>query len=173
MLPQRKDAGDRQGQQNIGTLLSGRETKLRICRQKGALPKLEGENPEESSALACADKTFKFKPLPALAPRYDGFDAHPHYFIVGGLVWTEMSIPLFLEKAKAKAEWPTTTLNMAVHNWKMDDNHKLVVLLDVLTDDVNTYLNLQTLGILWHVNNRPVRGIREMIRIIGDLIKEG
>ena len=46
-------------------------------------------------------------------------------------------------------------------------------LLDVLTDKVNTYLNLQTLGILWTVNNRPVRSIREMIQIIGDLIQEG
>lgn len=177
MSPARKTGATEK--KSIGQLMSGRDTTLRVCRKKDKLPKNDGDNPKETSALICVDKTFQFKPLPALSPRYDGFDAKPHYFIIGGLVWTEMSIPLFLEKAKAKVDWPTATLNNAVHNWKLDDptagsdDHKLVVLLDVLTDDANTYLNLQPLGILWHVNNKPIRSIRQMIKVVAGVVKQG
>lgn len=117
------------------------------------------------------------KPLPAMAPRYDGADARPSYVIVGGLVFTVFSTPLFQQATSGSKTFaalmgeapslhiPQSVLNEALYRWRSNANETagLVVLLRGLKHSVNRGYNLDTVRVLRRVNGQKVDGLLQLV----------
>merc|ERR1711920_855102 len=123
------------------------------------------------------DVSVEFGPLRALAPRYDGIDAKPSYVIVGGLVFTHFSTPLFNQAAQGSGglaaligggpalNIPQSVLSEAMYRWRKAEmgDDGLVVLLRVLKHSVNAGYDLDAVRILRRVNGKNVSGLAGLL----------
>lgn len=122
--------------------------------------------------------SVEFGPLPSMAPRFDGIDAKPSYVIVGGLVFTHFSTPLFNQASQGSGglaalmgggpalSIPQSVLSEAMFRWRTAGvgDSGLVVLLRVLKHSVNAGYDLDAVRILRRVNGKNVTGLASLIQ---------
>merc|ERR1712113_1008012 len=121
-------------------------------------------------------------PIPPLAPRFHGYDSVPDFVLIGGLVFTRGTVPLkreYLLARNNKQQCPFIA-DSQVWNYfdayKEDEEHELVVLLTILTHDVNIGYGLEHVGILDTFDEHKVRSLKELARLYGERMatpKEG
>jgi len=104
---------------------------------------------------------FKASVLAQNAPRFDNMDAHPSWVIVGGLVFTKFSIPLYKQFG---ATPPMPTLMQGLHNFHPEEpDRDVVVLLDILPAAFNTDYDVPKLAALGKINGKPVTKLADVI----------
>jgi len=131
----------------------GERTDLLVLRRKG------GSAYEEKVSV-------EFKPIPPLLPRFDGYDALPSYFIFGGLVFTRLSIPFYQEYCVSE-EMQTLVVPEAalekVRVWR-ESQEEVLILMRVLTHDVNEGIDRLSVRLLESVNGEPVCTMDGLVR---------
>lgn len=108
-------------------------------------------------------------PIPALAPRFHGFDCTPEYLLVGGLVFTRVTVPLrmqYLAAQKTKT-YSGPSLGMVwdpgFMAYKETEEHDAVMLLRILQHDIN--IGCPGLArILATLNEREIRSLPALAR---------
>eukprot|EP00406_Dinophysis_acuminata_P002139 CAMPEP_0179214168 /NCGR_PEP_ID=MMETSP0797-20121207/2156_1 /TAXON_ID=47934 /ORGANISM="Dinophysis acuminata, Strain DAEP01" /LENGTH=530 /DNA_ID=CAMNT_0020920151 /DNA_START=39 /DNA_END=1631 /DNA_ORIENTATION=+ len=108
------------------------------------------------------EDTVTFSPIPPLAVRFDRYDSSPRYILLGGLVFSVMTIPLFSEYAEAKKEerrilLPNSVYLSATDEWKEHEDQEMVVLLRTLKHTVNLGYDCSEVRQLKRFNGIPVR----------------
>jgi len=107
--------------------------------------------------------TVVFEPIPALLPRYHGFDAKPSYFIIGGFVFTRLSTPLLLELSVP------ASLLQKLRTWR-NDTEEVVILQRVLQNSVNEGVEASSVRVLQDINGTPITTmdglVTETMRIV-------
>jgi len=109
-----------------------------------------------------------FEPVPSLAPRYTSITALPRYVIIGGLVWTQYSMPL---RSEAKHEVPPLTDFVAFMKWKKGDE-EIVVLGSRLTDSVNEFYEVPRLEICRTFNNKNITNLATLVKLYWQNVQE-
>jgi S1-C subfamily serine protease len=112
--------------------------------------------------------------IPPLLPRYVNLDAHPSYFIVGGLVFTRLSMPLLHELLSSLDENDALRSGMLLREaqrWREHLDEEVVILLTVLRHDVNEDIRADTgLRIVTQVNDQPVASLSALVRATMSII---
>lgn len=117
-------------------------------------------------------------PIPPLAPRFHAYDSIPDFVLIGGLVFTRGTVPLYreyLEARKKKSPYPYVAdvqVWKYFDSYKEDRDHELVVLLTILTHDVNIGYGLGHVGILEAFNEQKVRSLHELARMYGQHMRK-
>jgi S1-C subfamily serine protease len=162
---------DRNGDSKIASkfsdIIHSEQTRLTVLKRNG--PDSSDANMRGKEIVIGGDSTIAFKPIPPLAPRYEGVDAFPSWFVTGGLVWTRFTMPLLEEWLGSKQALPCLTTNTALHQWKKHDMHQVIVLVDTLTDPVNMYLDLPKLSILHSINGQLIESMQDLIETVTGL----
>jgi len=105
-----------------------------------------------------------FAPIPTLAGRYDGYDSSPQYVIIGGLVFTQHSVPLVDEYLKVDKSQRTIVMGQdeifaGISAWKDAPEHEAVLLLRKLKHSVNRGYGGSMVARLERFNGEPVRSL--------------
>jgi len=116
-------------------------------------------------------------PIPPLAPRFHAYDCVPEYLVVGGLVFTKVTVPLKREYAEAAHARSLGTLQLrsavwdaAIKAYKGDPDHEIVILLRILEHDVNIGCP-SSARILEAVNDVVIHNLRELAQSIANALK--
>jgi hypothetical protein len=108
---------------------------------------------------AVMEKTVCFRPLPPLSPRFDRYDADPEYVLIGGFVFTKMTVPLIMEMRHAMQNGRGARMSpgvvKAMSKWKKGDE-EIVLLISVLRHRVNRGYDVSTVRIVESVNGKEV-----------------
>jgi len=109
----------------------------------------------------------EFTPIPPLAARFDRYDSAPRYLVLGGLVFSVMTVPLFHEYCETKKEdrrilLPNTVYLAAVDEWKEDYEQEVVVLLRTLKHTVNLGYDCHEVRDLRRFNGQPVSNLAKL-----------
>lgn len=128
----------------------GEVTSFRVLR--------DGEEIEEQLAFA---------PISPLAKRFDRYDSSPRYLLVGGFVFSVMSLPLFTEFCELRREERRvnvthTTYHTAVKQWKEKEDEEVVILLRMLKHSVNLGYNCSATRVLKRFNGEPVLSLQQL-----------
>jgi hypothetical protein len=109
---------------------------------------------------AVLEKTVRFRPLPPLSPRFDRYDADPEYVLVGGFVFTKMTVPLIMEMRhgmqNGRGPRFSPAVVKAVSGWKKGDDEEVVLLIAVLRHKVNRGYDVRSVRIVESVNGKAV-----------------
>ncbi|KAL4419940.1 hypothetical protein ABPG75_007038 [Micractinium tetrahymenae] len=95
-------------------------------------------------------------------------NAPPSYYILGGLVFTPVTVPLL--RSEYGKEWdleaPVKLLNVMLHSQAQNNTEQVVVLSQVLAADVNVgfeeIVNTQVLK----VNGQPINNLRDLVAAV-------
>lgn len=117
--------------------------------------------------------TVALTPIPPLAPRFHGYDSQPDFVLVGGIVFTRGTVPLYNEYLQARRGNATRFISDSVvwdhyDAYKEDDRHELVVLLTILKHDVNLGYGIEHTGILEAFNEQKMKSLAEFARLLGE-----
>lgn len=161
---------DGQAISNEGTILlrlsSGQEVQLPFehlitSKRRGETTKLAVLRPggvEEEVTVA-------FAPIPPLLSRFDGCDATPSYFILGGLVFTRLSTPWYQEYL-ATEELQQVVVPEAVmekvRTWRAA-SEEVIILTRVLKHAVNEGVEPSSVRILESVNGERVETLHGLV----------
>eukprot|EP00985_Skeletonema_marinoi_P024378 scaffold16922_cov148-Skeletonema_marinoi.AAC.1 len=96
-----------------------------------------------------------------LVPQYDDFDAIPLYVVVGGCVFTPLSLPLVSEKKSNKS-----TSFSRYYRDQRSGNEQMIVLSKVLNDEVNVGYHGWKNLVLKSVNGFEPKNIQELVDVI-------
>jgi len=116
-------------------------------------------------------------PIPPLAPRFHGYDCVPEYLVVGGLVFTKVTVPLKREYAEAAHARSLGSLHVrsavwdaAIKAYKGNPDHELVILLRILEHDINIGCP-SSARVLEAVNDDAVHNLRELAQSVAAALK--
>ncbi len=96
-----------------------------------------------------------------VVPQYDDFDAIPLYAVVGGCVFTPLSLPLVSEKKSNKA----SSFGRYYRDQRCG-NEQIIVLSKVLNDEVNVGYHGWKNLVLKSVNGYEPKNIQELVDVI-------
>ena len=96
-----------------------------------------------------------------LVPQYDDFDAIPLYVVVGGCVFTPLSLPLVSEKKSNKS-----ASFSRYYRDQRSGNEQMIVLSKVLNDEVNVGYHGWKNLVLKSVNGFEPKNIQELVDVI-------
>lgn len=154
----------------------GEETALTILRRisehdaekDGDTTEHNSKEPSDASEATASEVvvTAKLKPIPPLAPRFHEIDARPEYVMLGGLVFSKVSVPLIqtnlgLYKAGETAIWIDVDY---ADSYKQRPTHEIVVLINVLKHDVNIGVPL-TSKVVKYVDDERVESLKHLAKI--------
>lgn len=131
-------------------------------KQKGEITRIKVlRNGEE------IEQQIVFAPIPPLARRFDRYDSSPRYLLVGGLVFSVMSLPLFNEFCELRREdrrlnVTTTTYFAAVKRWKDRPEQEVIILLRTLKHPVNLGYNFCSTRILSRFNGKSMESLAQL-----------
>mmetsp|Transcript_78575 Transcript_78575/g.173413 ORF Transcript_78575/g.173413 Transcript_78575/m.173413 type:complete len:519 (-) Transcript_78575:146-1702(-) len=113
------------------------------------------------------EQQIVFAPIPPLARRFDRYDSSPRYLLVGGLVFSVMSLPLFNEFCELRREdrrlnVTTTTYFAAVKRWKDRPEQEVIILLRTLKHPVNLGYNFCSTRILSRFNGKSMESLAQL-----------
>eukprot|EP00929_Paragymnodinium_shiwhaense_P071347 TRINITY_DN36283_c0_g1_i1.p1 TRINITY_DN36283_c0_g1~~TRINITY_DN36283_c0_g1_i1.p1 ORF type:complete len:583 (-),score=149.04 TRINITY_DN36283_c0_g1_i1:220-1968(-) len=123
------------------------------------------------------EKMAVCKPIPPLMARFHGNDCLPEYLLVGGLIFTKLTVPLKHEYSGAvhSRTYGDVIFRSAVWDaglkvYKAGAEHEVVILLRILEHD----LNIGCPGgvrILATVNGEPIKNLRDTARLVAGVLK--
>lgn len=106
-------------------------------------------------------------PSPYIAPRYHEADCQPSYYIVGGLVFTRFTLPLFEEALRDPSIMVESKLaQKAIDSFKQEDGEEIVLLLRILTHDVNYGYNTRGQKPVEKFNGVEVKSLRHLAEMV-------
>jgi len=113
------------------------------------------------------DIRVAFKPI---APRVPRYDTVPSYVVVGGLVFTKFTVPLYnafsaVGPRKFDQSVPSET-EQTLDTWKRDPDEDIVVLLDGLSAPVNEFYEFPRMSMLHSLNGEPVKSLAQLIELL-------
>lgn len=116
-----------------------------------------------------------FGPIPPLARRFDRYDSSPRYLLVGGLVFSVMSLPLFNEFCELRREdrrlnVTTTTYFAAVKKWKDRPEQEVIILLRTLKHPVNLGYNFCSTRILSRFNGKAMESLAQLAEEVSNAL---
>jgi len=112
---------------------------------------------------AVENLSVKFAPVPPLLPRYD---TKPDYALVGGLVFSKLTVPLLLEARQNGLMQPLQEAAHFLDKWRHDTTSDVVVLSGAVSDPANEFYSLPTLSRLHYVNGEPVTSLRGLVGLL-------
>ncbi|CAJ1399685.1 unnamed protein product [Effrenium voratum] len=103
-------------------------------------------------------------PLPQLVPRTPGVDARPSYLVVGGLVFTRLTLPWLLARFSEEVRKAPAELQAKLWEHKEHADQEVVVLAKVLSADLNYgYEEFQCCELLrFGAGGAPVRSLKQL-----------
>jgi hypothetical protein len=101
-----------------------------------------------------------------LVPQYDDFDAIPLYAVIGGCVFTPLSLPLVSEKKSGKA-----SSFIRYYREQRSGNEQVIVLTKVLNDEVNVGYHGWKSLVLKSVNGYEPSNMQELVDVLVRKIK--
>eukprot|EP00931_Biecheleriopsis_adriatica_P049872 TRINITY_DN28857_c0_g1_i1.p1 TRINITY_DN28857_c0_g1~~TRINITY_DN28857_c0_g1_i1.p1 ORF type:complete len:562 (-),score=94.41 TRINITY_DN28857_c0_g1_i1:120-1805(-) len=118
-------------------------------------------------------------PIPPLAPRFHGYDCCPEYLLVGGIVFVTGCVPMYHDYIQGRSQSRNasrfisdTCIWSSFNEFKQDEDHELVCLLNILKHDVNLgYGPDDHLGILEYFNDQPVRNLKSLASMVGSVMR--
>eukprot|EP00913_Durusdinium_trenchii_P022291 g20944.t1 len=133
-------------------------------KQKGELTKVkvlrDGKELEQE---------ITFAPIPPLARRFDRYDSAPRYLLVGGLVFSVMSLPLFNEFCELRREdrrLNVTTTSLSYRQAGGDaisrPEQEVIILLRTLKHPVNLGYNFCCTRILSRFNGKAMESLAQL-----------
>jgi len=129
---------------------------LVTCQRVGSKVSLDVLRNKERRELEIVLDVGKF-----LVSQYDGFDATPLYVVVGGCVFSPLSLPLVDEK---KSKSPSVFSRY--YRDQRQGHEQLIVLSKVLNDDVNVGYHGWKNIVLKSVNGYEPSNIQELVAIL-------
>jgi len=130
----------------------GASTKLRVLRS--------GEEKSEEVDVV-------FAPVEPRVPRYDTV---PSYVVVGGLIFTKLTVPLYnvfqwAGPSEYGQQVPGTT-SAVLNTWRHTHGDDVVVLLDAMDAPVNAHYHFPRLSILHYLNGEPVTSLTQLTELL-------
>jgi hypothetical protein len=104
-----------------------------------------------------------FAPVPPLLPRYD---TAPDYALVGGLIFSKLTVPLLLESRRNGMMQPVQQAARFLDKWRRDTASDVVVLSGAVSDPANEFYSLPMLSQLYYVNGEPVTSLRGLVGLL-------
>jgi len=129
---------------------------LVTCQRVGSKVTLDVLRKKERKELSVSLNMSRF-----LVPQYDDFDAIPLYVVVGGCVFTPLSLPLVSEKKSNKS-----TSFSRYYRDQRSGNEQMIVLSKVLNDEVNVGYHGWKNLVLKSVNGFEPKNIQELVDVI-------
>jgi len=129
---------------------------LVTCQRVGSKVTLDVLRKKERKELSVSLNMSRF-----LVPQYDDFDAIPLYLVVGGCVFTPLSLPLVSEKKSNKS-----TSFSRYYRDQRSGNEQMIVLSKVLNDEVNVGYHGWKNLVLKSVNGFEPKNIQELVDVI-------
>mmetsp|Transcript_12213 Transcript_12213/g.20102 ORF Transcript_12213/g.20102 Transcript_12213/m.20102 type:complete len:451 (+) Transcript_12213:210-1562(+) len=129
---------------------------LVTCQRVGSKVTLDVLRRKERKELSVSLNMSRF-----LVPQYDDFDAIPLYLVVGGCVFTPLSLPLVSEKKSNKS----TSFSRYYRDQRLG-NEQMIVLSKVLNDEVNVGYHGWKNLVLKSVNGYEPKNIQELVDVI-------
>lgn len=108
--------------------------------------------------------TVTFGPISPLLPRFHGYDTKPSYFIVGGLVFMQLSTPLLRELPVP------APVSARLEQWRRD-REEVIVLMRVLSHSINEGIQ-SNVRILSEVNGESIHSMDQLVRVTMAAISE-
>lgn len=111
----------------------------------------------------------KIEPVPKLCPCFHGFDSFPSYFIVGGIVFTKMSIPLVnqvFSDDDDSSRFGVMSVFRQLQKPKKTPTDEFVVVLRSLIADVNFGYELHGLPHVRSVNGEKINNLKGLISAV-------
>eukprot|EP00698_Gefionella_okellyi_P000572 TRINITY_DN10498_c0_g1_i4.p1 TRINITY_DN10498_c0_g1~~TRINITY_DN10498_c0_g1_i4.p1 ORF type:complete len:602 (-),score=127.79 TRINITY_DN10498_c0_g1_i4:24-1829(-) len=105
-------------------------------------------------------------PFPRLVPCFHGYDALPSYFIVGGLVFTALSIPLVNQIVDHVGQNSMLVIQKAVRMSQERSDQQYLILLRILPSEVNFGYRGGGIHHLKTVNGKEVDNLRELVKAV-------
>jgi hypothetical protein len=112
---------------------------------------------------AVENLSVKFAPVPPLLPRYD---TKPDYALVGGLIFSKLTVPLLLECRQNGLMQPVQEAAHFLDKWRHDTTSDVVVLSGAVSDPANEFYSLPMLTRLHYVNGEPVTSLRSLVGLL-------
>jgi hypothetical protein len=109
------------------------------------------------------DLSVQFAPVPPLLARYD---TTPDYVLVGGLIFSKLTVPLLLECRRNGMMQPVQDAARFLDKWRHDTTSDVVVLSGAVSDPANEFYSLPTLSRLHYVNGEPVTSLRDLVKLL-------
>lgn len=145
---------------------------LVTTKAKGATTRFEILRDGETMEL-----TAVATPIPPLMPRFHACDSLPEYLMVGGLVFTRLTVPLKHEYSEAvnagtygSVIFRSPTWDAGVKAYKKSPEHEVVILLRVLEHDINIGCPSHV-RVLESVNNKEARSLSVVARIVAEALR--
>jgi len=110
--------------------------------------------------------TVTLEPFPRLVPCFHGYDAFPSYFIVGGLVFTYLTIPLVNQIVDHVGQNSMLVIQKAVRMSKERPDSQYIILLRILPGEVNFGYRGGGIHHLKTVNDKEVDNMKDLIRAV-------
>jgi len=129
---------------------------LVTCQRVGSKVTLDVLRKKERKELSVSLNMSRF-----LVPQYDDFDAIPLYVVVGGCVFTPLSLPLVSEKKSNKS-----ASFSRYYRDQRSGNEQMIVLSKVLNDEVNVGYHGWKNLVLKSVNGFEPKNIQELVDVI-------
>jgi S1-C subfamily serine protease len=105
----------------------------------------------------------QFTAVPPLLPRYD---TAPDYALVGGLIFSKLTVPLLLEARRNGIMQPLQDAARFLDKWRHDTSSDVVVLVGVVSDPANEFYSLPMLTQLHYVNGEPVTSLKKFVELL-------
>jgi S1-C subfamily serine protease len=106
-------------------------------------------------------------PIPPLTPRFHGYDVEPEFLMIGGIVFTRGSVPLFKEGRQKRQ---LARIWTHFDDFKEDSEHELVVVLTILTHEVNSGYDMY--GIVESFNETKIRSLAQLAHHYGMVMRQ-
>ena len=124
----------------------GDETELKLLRKD-----------EKDGALKKVAVNKAMTPIPSFAPRFHGFDAYPDYVLIGGLVFSRLSVPIFRTVM-------SSNLYKKINKYKSKNEEEAVIMVNVLQHDINIGSGRLDMP-LKSVNGVEIKSLRQLAQI--------
>ena len=128
----------------------GNETSFALLRKNG-----------EDGTLEKVTVNKAMTPIPSFAPRFHGFDAHPDYVLIGGLVFSRLSVPIFRSVL-------SSSLLKKIDKYKQSDEDEAVIMVNVLQHDINIGSGRLDMP-LKSVNGIEIKSLKQLAQIARSL----
>merc|ERR1719235_1395680 len=118
---------------------------------------------------AVENLNVNFAPVPPLLPRYD---AAPDYALVGGLIFSKLTVPLLLESRRNGIMQPLKEAARFLDKWRHNTTSDVVVLVGSVSDPANEFYSLPMLSQLHYVNGKPVTSLPKFVELLPGALSE-
>lgn len=124
------------------------------------------------------EEVVEFGPIGPLAPRFDRYDSSPQYVLLGGVVFTKMTVPLINEYLKRGPEdrsifMPHPVIDEATDHFRKEPLDEVVVRLRALKHTVNLGYDLSVVAVLKRFNGEPVQSLKQLAAAADAAIDSG